>query len=63
MKALTENQNYVIATLRVRGADWTASAAEKAWQSGQRYYLDSRNEARRGLAHAFALGNQEASKP
>ena len=63
MKALTENQKHVLATLRVREADWTASAAEKAWQTGQRYYLDARNEARRGLARAFERGNKEATQP
>ena len=62
LKTLTENQKQVLATLRLRGAAW-AEAAQTAWQAGQRYYLDSRNEARRGLARAFERGNEEATQP
>lgn len=62
MKTLTDNQKHVIATLRLRGAEWTADATECAWKNGERYYLDTRNSARRGLVREFEQGNREATE-
>jgi hypothetical protein len=60
VKTLTENQREVLALLRARGADWTAEATEQAWRKGERYYIDSRNAAKRGIARRFEQGNREA---
>lgn len=57
---LTEEQRQIIEVLRQRGADWTADATERHWKSGERYYLDSRNSAGRGLKRAFERGNKQA---
>ena len=61
-RTLTANQTEVINTLRERGADWTASATERAWLNGERYYLDTRNSARRGLVRKFEQGNKDATE-
>jgi hypothetical protein len=57
---LTENQQYVLAVLRKRGADFTAKATETAWTQGDGYYLDSRNRVGKGIRQAFVKGNNEA---
>ena len=57
---LTKNQQYVLAVLRQRGDDFTANATETAWTQGERYYLDSRNKAGKGIRQAFVRGNNEA---
>jgi hypothetical protein len=61
-KKLTFNQRLVLAALRVKGADITAAATERHWRNGQRYYLDTRNSARRGLVRRFEQGNREAEE-
>lgn len=60
MKTLTPNQCAVLEILRRRDAWITASATEAAWRKGQRYYLDSRNGARKGIVRMFNQGNKEA---
>ncbi len=61
MKDLTPRQKVMLEKLRHRGAHLTAYAAERAWKNGRSYYLDSRNEARRGLVRDFERCNQEAT--
>lgn len=60
-RTLTEDQGLVLATLRQRGAWLTADATERAWRAGERYYLDSRNSAGRGIRRAFEAGNRQAA--
>lgn len=60
MTPLTANQTEVLAILRKRDAWLTAAATEQHWQAGERYYLDRRNTARRGIVRAFNQGNKEA---
>jgi hypothetical protein len=60
MKELTENQKEVLAILRKRGAYLTASCTEDAWRKGESYYLDTRNNARKGIVLKFEQGNAEA---
>ena len=60
MPELTPTQQHVLTELRRRGADWTADATERHWQEGREYYLDSRNQAARGLRRLFNKGNREA---
>ena len=57
---LTENQQYVLTVLRMRCDDLTANATATAWTQGERYYLDSRNRAGKGIRQAFVRGNNEA---
>jgi len=59
-RKLTQEQQDVLATLRARGADWTAAATERAWRNGERYYMDDRNTARRGIMRQFERGNKQA---
>jgi hypothetical protein len=60
MNALTPNQERVLLTLRARGAEFTANATERQWRAGERYYLDARNGAGKGILRAFEQGNREA---
>ncbi len=62
MPELTPTQQHVVTELRRRGADWTAEATERHWREGRPYYLDSRNQAGRGLRRLFNKGNQEAQE-
>lgn len=57
---LTPNQQEVLATLRERGAEFTAEVTERHWRKGEPYYMDSRNAAREGLVRKFNQGNKEA---
>ncbi len=57
---MTSNQRHVLAVLRQRGADFTAQATQEAWEAGRPYYLDSRNQARKGIVRLFEQGNREA---
>jgi hypothetical protein len=61
-RTLTPNQQLVLAILRKRDAWLTASATERHWLAGQRYYLDTRNNARRGIVRLFNQGNREAER-
>ena len=56
---LTPLQQQVLATLRERGADWTAAATERHWVRGETYYLDKRCGAREGLVRQFNQGNKD----
>ena len=60
MRTLTETQQYVISVLVARGACFTARCFEEAWLKGQTYYIDARNEARKGIVRAIDQGNKEA---
>lgn len=59
---LTENQKQVLAILRMRGADWTAEVTERHWRNGERYYIDTRNGAGKGIRRRFEQGNKEATR-
>jgi hypothetical protein len=61
-KPLTENQKNVIFTLTERGAGFTAEATKQAWQHGEAYYIDKRNDAGKGILRAFEKGNAEAKQ-
>ena len=56
---LTDNQRYVLLTLRRRGFCLIAEAAEQRWQTGRAYYIDRRVRIP-GLRRAFRRGNKEA---
>jgi len=56
---LTKNQNFVIDTLRNRGAEWTADSIEKSWKNGKPNYIDSRLRAGRGIRRKLNQGNKE----
>lgn len=47
MKTLTPNQQFVLESLRRKDDDWIAAATERAWKSGESYYIDSRCPARK----------------
>lgn len=63
--SLTENQQYVIATLSARGASFVAEATRRHWENSESYYVDARCGAAKGLRRKFNQGNREAlaSKP
>lgn len=60
-KDLTNNQQEVLATLRKRGATYTAESTERHWRNGESYYIDTRNSARKGIMRKFNQGNLEAT--
>jgi hypothetical protein len=57
---LNNNQQALLKVLIQRGAWLTAESAKDAWEKGERYYLDTRNPARKGLVRWFERCNKQA---
>lgn len=60
-RPLTDTQQQVLATLRNRGAEWSASAAEDAWRKGRPAFFDARNAATKGIKRLIARANKEVT--
>jgi len=59
MRALTENQKWVIEELRRQNCFFIAAVTKTAWEDGRTYYLDSRVSVK-GVRRKFEQGNKEA---